>query len=328
MSESVISFVLPVFNEAEGLRAFHEALLSAVADIDGATFEFLYVNDGSTDRSETELEAIATKDPRVRLLHFARNYGHQIAITAGLDAARGDAVVIMDTDMQDPPAVVPELVRAWRAGADVAYAQRRSRRDGPVKKATAHVYYRVLDGLSDHRIPRDTGDFRLLSRRAVDALTLYRERHRYVRGMVADIGFTQVAVPFDRDERRTGSTGYTWSKMLRLATDGILGFSTRPLTFIMQVGFVIAAVSAALGLYALGVRIFAPETAVPGWAFLAAGTFFIGGVQILMIGVVGAYVGRIYSEVQRRPLYLLRSDAATSDSQFAVRGHTSGEGGR
>ena len=309
MPEILLSFVLPVYNEAEGIRTFHASLLSAVGTIDAASFEFVYVNDGSDDDSLLVLGSIATADSRVRVLDLARNYGHQIAITAGMDAARGAAVVIMDTDLQDPPAVVPQLVRAWRDGADVAYAQRRSRRDGPIKKATAHAYYRVLDGLSDRRIPRDTGDFRLMSRRAVDALTQYRERHRYVRGMVADIGFTQVAVPFDRDERHTGSTGYTWTKMLRLATDGILGFSSRPLTFIAQAGIAIAAISAVLGLYALGVRIFAPEMAVPGWAFIAAGTFFIGGVQIFMIGVLGAYVGRIYAEVQHRPLYLLRSDS-------------------
>lgn len=303
----LVSYVFPVYNEAEGIADFHQAVLDAVEPLAGTyDLEFVYVNDGSTDESLATLTGIADRDDRVVVVDFSRNYGHQLAITAGIDFAHGDAVITMDSDLQDPPAVSVDLVRRWEQGADVVYAQRRSRQDPPLKRLTAHLYYRTLLRLSAVAIPPDTGDFRLLSRRAADALREYREASRYVRGMVADVGFRQEAVVFDRDPRTTGRTSYTWPRMLRLAADGIIGFSTRPLQFILRTGVVIAGFSMAVLLYVLGVRLFSPDTAVPGWAFIATGVFFLGGIQIAILGVLGAYIGRIYVESKGRPLYIVR----------------------
>ncbi|MCT9003298.1 glycosyltransferase family 2 protein [Microbacterium memoriense] len=305
---TLVSVAMPVYNEEAGIEAFHMELMRVVSQIDrDYAFEFIYVNDGSRDRSLEVLKGIAAEDSRVTVVDLSRNYGHQVAITAAIDRCVGDAVIVMDSDLQDPPAVIPELIEAWEAGADVAYAQRRSRQDSAIKKLTAYWYYRLLDVLSDTKIPADTGDFRLMSRRVVDALAEYREANRYIRGIVASLGYNQVAVPFDRAARVTGETAYTWRRMISLASDGVLGFSSKPLRLISRTGFVIAALSALIGLYAIFVRLFFPEVIVQGWAFLATGMFFLGGIQLVMLGIVGAYVGRIYTEVQRRPRYLLQS---------------------
>lgn len=305
---------MPVYNEEAGIQSFHDELLRVVSSIGrDYNFEFVYVNDGSRDRSIELLQAIAESDSRVTVVDLSRNFGHQVAITAAIEASVGDAVIVMDSDLQDPPAVVPELIAAWEAGADVAYAQRRSRQDSAFKKVTAYWYYRLLDVLSDTSIPPDTGDFRLMSRRVVDALAQFHETNRYIRGIVASLGYRQVAVPFDRGARATGETAYTWRRMIALASDGVFGFSSKPLSLISRTGFVIAALSALIALYAIFVRIFLPELSVDGWAFLATGMFFLGGIQLVMLGIVGAYVGRIYSEVQRRPLYLLNSIYRSAD---------------
>jgi len=308
----LISYVLPVYNEAQGIDRFYEELRAATdALADRYDLELVFVNDGSRDGSLEALRAIHARDDRVVVLDFSRNYGHQLAVTAGLDVARGDAVVIMDTDLQDPPAVSLQLIERWEAGVDVVYAQRRSRQDGPLKRWTAHVYYRLLARLSTIEIPRDTGDFRLISRRVADELRKYREANRYVRGMVADVGFRQEAVAFDRDARFAGTTGYSLAKMLRLASDGILGFSTKPLQLISRLGAAISVVSVFVLVYVVAVKMFSPETAIPGWAFLAVGVFFLGGVQISMLGVLGGYIGRIYIEAQDRPLYIVRDVIST-----------------
>jgi dolichol-phosphate mannosyltransferase len=311
----LISFVLPVFNEAAGLRAFHAELAGATAKRPDCAFEFLYVNDGSRDESLAVLRALESDDSRVRVLDLSRNFGHQIAITAGIDHATGDAVIVMDTDLQDPPAVAMELVTAWEQGADIVYAQRRSRQDGPFKRLSAWLYYVLLRRLAEVDIPRNTGDFRLMDRHAADALRRHRERNRFVRGIVSSLGFTQVGVPFDRDDRAAGTTGYPLTKMIRLAADGITSFSTTPLRMITHLG-VFSVVVSLLGIgYAVVQKVFWPETTVEGWAWLAVAVLFMGGVQMLSLGVIGSYVGRIYSQVQDRPLYLLREDPAGSDAQ-------------
>ena len=313
----VISFVLPVYNEAAGLPAFHAELSRAVAERPDLSFEFVYVNDGSLDESLALLRGLERVDPRVRVLDLARNFGHQIAITAGIDHAQGDAVVVMDTDLQDPPFVALELIAAWEQGADIVHAQRRSRRDTPFKRFTAWLYYRLLRGFAEVDIPRNTGDFRLLGRRAAEALRTHRERNRFVRGLVASLGFTQVSVPFDRDERVAGSTHYPLRKMVRLAADGIISFSSAPLRWITRLG-VFSVVVALIGIiYAVAQRIFWPETTVAGWTWLAVAVLFMGGVQMLSLGVIGSYVGRIYSEVQGRPLYLVREPASLHDYRFS-----------
>ncbi|SDC07027.1 dolichol-phosphate mannosyltransferase [Geodermatophilus telluris] len=307
-SRSTISYVFPVFNEEGNLRLLMERITEVTDSlVPRYDVEFVFVNDGSTDRSAHVLAQLADEDDRVVVLDFARNYGHQMAVTAGLDAAVGDAVIIMDSDLQDPPQVSLELIQRWEDGADVVYAQRRSRRDSAFKRATASGYYWVLSKLASIEIPRNTGDFRLVSRAVVDELGKYREHNRFMRGLVSYVGFRQESVLFDRDARHSGETGYPLSKMIRFAADGILGFSVTPLRLINRVGVAISVLSLLGFLYVAGVKVLDPESSVPGWAFLGTGIFFLGGIQLLMLGVLGAYIGRIYTEVQGRPLYAVRS---------------------
>ncbi|WP_405517311.1 glycosyltransferase family 2 protein [Streptomyces canus] len=302
----LISYVLPVYNERDGITAFHTELTAALDSRPELDFELVYVNDGSTDGSLELLKGLAERDGRVRVVDFARNFGHQLAITAGLDLARGDAVIVMDTDLQDPPKVSLELVDAWREGAEIVHARRRSRQDSAFKRATAHLYYRVLRSSTDVDIPLDTGDFRLLDRRVADELRRYRERSRFVRGIVASMGYRQTEVAFDRDERFAGETKYPLRKMARLAIDGVTSFSTAPLKMITRLGFVVLALSLLGILYALAMKFFRPEITVSGWTMLMCVVLFLGGTQMLSLGVIGAYIGRIYSEAQGRPLYLVR----------------------
>lgn len=302
----LISYVLPVYNEAEGIKHFHAELTSTVAERPEFAYEFVYVNDGSADGSLRILQDIAKNDPRVRVVDFARNFGHQIAITAGLDLASGDAVIVMDTDLQDPPKVSLQMIDAWLAGAEIVQARRRTRRDTPFKRATAHAYYRLLRSCSDVEIPVDTGDFRLLNRRAAEELRTFRERSRFIRGMVASMGFQQQELLFDRDERVAGETKYPMRKMLRLAADGVTGFSTAPLKLITRMGFVSLALAMVGIIYSITLRLFFPEITVSGWTMLMVVMLFLGGLQMLSLGVIGSYIGRIYSEVQQRPLYIVR----------------------
>jgi dolichol-phosphate mannosyltransferase len=302
----LISYVLPVYNERDGITAFHTELTAALDSRPELDFELVYVNDGSTDGSLELLKGLAERDGRVRVVDFARNFGHQLAITAGLDLARGDAVIVMDTDLQDPPKVSLELVDAWCEGAEIVHARRRSRQDSAFKRATAHLYYRVLRSSTDVDIPLDTGDFRLLDRRVADELRRYRERSRFVRGIVASMGYRQTEVAFDRDERFAGETKYPLRKMARLAIDGVTSFSTAPLKMITRLGFVVLALSLLGILYALAMKFFRPEITVSGWTMLMCVVLFLGGTQMLSLGVIGAYIGRIYSEAQGRPLYLVR----------------------
>ncbi|MGC0374129.1 glycosyltransferase family 2 protein [Streptomyces sp. SAI-229] len=303
---ALVSYVLPVFNEQDGIRRFHDELVEAIDTRPELSFELVYVNDGSSDASLAILRDLAKNDPRVCVVDFARNFGHQMAITAGLDEARGDAVIVMDTDLQDPPRVSLELIDAWRDGAEIVHARRRSRQDGLFKRATAAAYYRVLRACTEVDIPLDTGDFRLLDRRVADELRRYRERSRFVRGIVASMGFVQTEVRFDRDERFAGETKYPLRKMARLAIDGVTGFSTVPLKLITRLGFLVLTLSFAGILYALAMKVFRPDITVSGWTMLMVVVLFLGGVQMLSLGVLGSYIGRTYSEAQGRPLYIVR----------------------
>ncbi|WP_243790881.1 glycosyltransferase family 2 protein [Saccharopolyspora gloriosae] len=303
---SLISYVLPVFNEQDGIRRFHRELTAAINTRPDFEYEFVYVNDGSADDSLAMLRKLAEADPRVRVLDFARNFGHQIAITAGLDHAEGDAVIVMDTDLQDPPSVSVEMIDAWANGAEIVSARRRTRRDTRFKRLTAHAYYRLLHNLAEVDIPVDTGDFRLLDRRAAEELRGFRERSRFIRGMVASMGFQQAEVLFDREERAAGETKYPLRKMVRLAADGVTGFSTAPLKLITRIGFLSLALAALGILYAVAMRVFLPQVTVSGWTMLMVVMLFLGGVQMLSLGVIGSYVGRIYDEVRQRPLYIVR----------------------
>jgi dolichol-phosphate mannosyltransferase len=300
----LVTYVLPVYDEQDGLPAFHDALVNATDKRPDLDFEFVYVDDGSRDASLDLLLGFRAADDRVTVLSLARNSGHQIAVTAGLDAAAdGDAVVVMDTDLQDPPEVSLELIEAWESGVDVAYAQRRTRRDSPFKRSTAYAFYWLLTRVASVDIPRNVGDFRLMDRKVVAEVVRYREHDRFLRGIVAQVGFRQEAVPFDRDPRHAGSSSYPLRTMLKLAADGILGFSTFPLRLISRLGVLISLLSGLGAVFVVYVRVFRPEQAVPGWAFITVGMFLLGGIQLLMMGVIGSYLGRVYVETQDRPLY-------------------------
>ena len=313
-----VSYIFPIYNEAGNIPLLYRRVSEAIAAVP-YDVELLFVNDGSKDSSLDLLLELQKQDDRVTVIDFARNYGHQIAVTAGLDTASGDAVIIMDSDLQDPPIVSLELLEQWEAGYDVVYAQRRTRKDTAFKKATAAVFYKVLQKVSEIDIPPNTGDFRLLDRRVVDEINKFREHDRFIRGMVSYVGFKQAAVQFDRDERFAGVTGYPLSKMLKLAADGILGFSTFPLTVISRIGFAAAGLSLVGVMYALFMKLFVPGAVIEGWTFIIISVLFMGGLQLIMLGILGGYVGRIYKQVQSRPLYGVRNIYANNRSSSGVR---------
>lgn len=301
--KKLISYVFPVYNEEANIRKVYGTLEKLLAKHTAYAYELIFVNDGSRDTSMDILLGIQKKDVRVVVVNLSRNFGHQIAITAGLDYAAGDSVIIMDCDMQDPPKVSLQLIKKWEAGYDVVYAQRRSRKDTFFKKLTADIYYRFLRRLTDIDIPRNTGDFRLMDRKVVDELKRYNEHNRFLRGMVSFAGFRQTAVQFDRDKRYGGTTKYPFKKMVQFAADGIFSFSSAPLKLISKVGYLTACFSLLGIVYAVGAKLFFPEVVIEGWTFIVTAIFFIGGVQMVMLGVLGGYIGRIYVEVQNRPLY-------------------------
>jgi polyisoprenyl-phosphate glycosyltransferase len=301
-----LSVVGPVYNEREALPAFHERLLKSLRAL-GLSFEVIYVDDGSRDGTGELLEELAARDPEVKLLRFSRNFGHQIAITAGMDHAAGRACVVMDTDGQDPPELIARLVEEWRAGGEVVYAVRARREgEGLFKKATAAAFYRLMRSITSVDIPLDSGDFRLLDRRALDAMGGLREAHRFMRGLTSWVGFKQVKVEYAREARLAGETHYPLFKMIRFALDGITSFSHQPLRWVTWLGLACFLISSGLGAWALWVRLFTDE-AVRGWTSMMAVVLFLGGVQLISIGVLGEYLGRIFDEVKGRPLYLLRS---------------------
>ncbi len=305
--KKTISYIFPIYNESENIPLLYKTMNSVVSKLKRYNVEFVFVNDGSKDKSIELLLDLAKSDERVVVIDFARNFGHQIAVTAGINAASGDAIVIMDSDMQDPPKVSLELIKEWENGYEVVYAQRRTRKDTFFKKLTANIYYRLLHSVADINIPRNTGDFRLIDRKVADELKRYGEHNRFLRGMISHIGFHQKAVLFDRDERHAGETGYPLRKMIKFAVDGILGFSSAPLKFISRLGSFMAGVSFLAILYALYIKFFMPGQAVEGWTFIVISLFLVGGIQLIMLGVLGSYIGRIYTEVQGRPLYSIRS---------------------
>jgi len=298
------SLVVPIYNEAETIPELVRRLTDLVGKLDGAA-EMILVDDGSSDGSYELMSLAREADPRFKLLRLSRNFGHQIAVTAGLDVAAGNAVIVMDADLQDPPEVALELAARWREGYEVVYAVR-ERREGetPFKRATASLFYRLFRRMSDVDVPLDVGDFRLVDRRALDAFRSMRESNRYVRGMFSWIGYRQVGVPFRRDERYAGETKYPLRKMLRFATDGIVSFSAYPLRLALNLGFIVSALSFLLGIVFLVSKL-AGFYSVPGLASVAVFVAFLGGIQLLLIGIMGEYVARIHDEVKGRPLYLV-----------------------
>ena len=299
------SIVVPVYNEIESLAELHNRL-EVVLDSLGSPWELILVDDGSSDGSTEAILGIADQDPRVIPIIFARNFGHQIAITAGLDYSSGEAVIIIDADLQDPPEVIPDLVEKWKDGYEVVFAVRTEREgEGWFKKFTASLFYRIILRITDVKIPLDTGDFRLLDRQAVDTLNQMRERHRFPRGMAAWIGFRQIGVPYRRVARFAGTTKYPFRKMFRLALDAITGFSYFPLQLATYLGFICAGVSAIAIPVVIAMRLTGSQ-AFLGQATTLIAVLFLGGVQLISLGILGEYLGRLYDEAKGRPLYIVR----------------------
>jgi dolichol-phosphate mannosyltransferase len=295
--------VVPVFNEESNIDLLYQRLTQALGSL--GDVEYIFVNDGSQDLTLPKIKELRKQNAAVKYLSFSRNFGHQIAVTAGLDMAKGEAVAIIDADLQDPPEVIAQLYRKHQEGYDVVYAVRAKRKgEGFLKRATAKIFYRTLKFMTGFPIPVDVGDFRLMSRRAVDVFNSLRERHRYVRGMVSWLGFPQIGVEYEREARHAGSTKYSMRKMIRLALDGITSFSNVPLQIAGHLGFWISGLSLLYILYILGMKVFTNEPIV-GWASTMTAIIFFGGVQLVTLGVVGEYIGRINDEVKQRPIYIL-----------------------
>ena len=298
----LLSLIVPVFNEEEVLPASYARMSAAMQALTGYDYEIIYVNDGSRDGTMKQLRAIAKEHKEVRVISFSRNFGHQLAVTAGMDNARGDALIIIDADLRDPPEVIAELVKAWENGADIAYGKRLKREGETVfKKLTAFCYYRLLNAMSAYPIPLDTGDFRLLDKKVADVFLKMREHNRFLRGMSGWMGFDAVPVEYVRHERQAGKTKYTLKKMLRLAFDGILGFSYKPMSLALYAGAALG-VTGMLGLIAL--IIIAATIGCAPWLWAVDGLVLINALTLAAIGVQGAYLNRIYDEVRGRPLYI------------------------
>ena len=301
--EKLLSLVVPAFNEEEAMEQSFERTYRAMSSI-GYPFEIIYIDDGSRDRTWEIISRLAREHEEVKALRFSRNFGHQLAVTAGMDEAKGDAVIIMDADLQDPPEVIADMVKAWEQGADIAYGKRLHRKgETAAKKFTAWCYYRLLNFMSAYPIPLDTGDFRLLDKAVADEFKVLREHNRFLRGMSAWLGCNAVPVEYVREERCAGKTKYTLKKMLRLAADGIFGFSSRPLTLIGWAGIAVLCI-ALLGLIATIAC--AAVTGVPGWLWAVCALVLLDGVILCAMGVQGAYTQRIYDEVKGRPLYIIK----------------------
>jgi dolichol-phosphate mannosyltransferase len=299
------SFIIPIYNEEETILEMYRRMRAVMDRMDGAV-ELILINDGSRDRSIHLLRDLHDQDSRVCYLSLARNFGHQIAVTAGLNFARGQVVVILDADLQDPPELIPDMVEKWKQGYQVVYAQRTQRRqESWFKRFTAYSFYRLLKQLADVDIPTDTGDFCLLDRKVVEVLNAMPERNRYIRGLRSWVGFRQTAIRFERDPRFAGEVKYTFRKSLALAINGLVSFSTVPLRISTYVGLLAAIASILMALLVLYWRIFVPNSPLTGFTMVLMAIFFLGAVQLVSIGILGEYIGRIYEEVKGRPLYTL-----------------------
>lgn len=299
-----LSVVIPVYNEEANIKAFYERSRKSTDSL-GISSEYVFVNDGSTDRSLELIKALAREDIHVKYIDLSRNFGHQVAITAGLERSIGNAVVFIDGDLQDPPEFIPTLYRKLKEGYHVVYAKRKSRKgESILKKITARFFYRILSRITSVDIPIDTGDFRIIDRKVADILKQMSEQEKFLRGQIAWMGFKQISLEYDREERYAGQTGYTYRKMIRFALDGITSFSNFPLKFATIAGFGVSGMSFILILYALYSR-FITKDYVPGWASLMLSVLFIGGIQLIGIGIIGEYISRISANVRKRPLYII-----------------------
>lgn len=304
----LISIIVPVYNEEQNIDPLLKRLYPVIKDYD---YEVLFVDDGSTDTTPEKIKNEAKKHRNIKLISFNRNFGHQTALTAGYEVVRGDCVISIDADCQDPPEIIPEMVNRWQAGAKIVYAKRANRQgDNLFKKTTAGIFYKLINFLSDTPIPQEVGDFRLLDREVVNFLKNLPEHSRFLRGLVAWSGFPASYVEFEREKRHSGETHYTFTKMVNLGLDGVISFSTKPLRLASYIGFVSATLGFLGVIYAVIGRFFPPaffpHNWVTGWTALFVGIMFIGGVQLITIGIIGEYIGKIYKEVQKRPQYLIK----------------------
>lgn len=304
----LLSVVVPMYFEEMAVRETYRRLSEVLQTID-MDYEIIFVNDGSTDKTLPLLEEIAATDRQVRIISFSRNFGHQIAVTAGLSKTAGDAVVIIDGDLQDPPELIPEMVRLWREGYDVVYAQRKKRKgESWFKLLSAKAYYRVLAKMTDVTIPVDTGDFRLLDRKVVEAFRRINERNRYLRGIISWLGFQQTPLEYEREQRFAGDTKYPFKKMLRLAMDGILSFSFKPLKLTIYMGVTAVPTGLLLAVVTVLHWLVSGKSYSPASLLIASLVLFMGGVQLLSVGLIGEYIGRIYDESKGRPLYIVEKE--------------------
>jgi polyisoprenyl-phosphate glycosyltransferase len=303
--KELISIVIPMYYEEEVAQECYDRLKNVMQD-NNIRYEFIFVNDGSTDKTLDILTEIADRDSQAKIVNFARNFGHQTAVTAGVDFAAGNAIVIIDADLQDPPEVIPTLISKWKEGYEIVYAKRKKRSgETKFKLLTAKYFYKFLNYMSDIDIPKDTGDFRIIDRKAADVFKSMTERNRFVRGMFSWVGFNQTFIEYERDERFAGETKYPLKKMIKFASDGIIAFSTKPLKLVMTLGFFSVLVSFLVLVYAISIKLFGREVET-GWASIMVAITFFSGVQLLGMGIVGEYIARIYDESKNRPIYIVK----------------------
>jgi dolichol-phosphate mannosyltransferase len=303
MTNQLISIVSPVHNEEDNILEFASRISAALSQ---ENWELILIDDGSTDQSYELMSEISKKNERIRPVKLSRNFGHQPAISCGIALAKGDAVVIMDSDLQDPPEVIPQFIEMWRKGFDVVYGKRHSRKgESFFKKISAKIFYRFLNSLSDTKLPVDTGDFRLLDKKVVAAINAMHEKNRYLRGMISWVGFNQIGIPYQREPRTKGKTKFNLIKMLNFASDGIVSFSTKPLKIANWVSTLFALLAISFGIYLLYQKVYFPERALPGFISTVLIISIIASIQFFVIGIIGAYIGRIFKEVKNRPLYFI-----------------------
>ena len=319
--EKLISVVVPMYFEEEVAQECYNRLKSVMLQ-NNINYEFVFVNDGSTDRTMEILSEIAANDYRTKIVNFARNFGHQVAVTAGIAAAKGDAIVIIDADLQDPPEVIPELIAKWEEGYEVVYAKRKQRKGETwFKLLTAKYFYKALNYMSDIDIPKDTGDFRIIDRKVADVFNQMTERNRFIRGMMSWVGFRQTYVEYERDERFAGETKYPLKKMIKFASDGIIAFSTKPLRIVMSIGLLSVLISIAVLLYTITVKIIGKDIQT-GWASIMVAVTFFSGIQLLGLGIVGQYIARIYDESKNRPIYIVKETINVEEDETAQKKET------